>query len=52
MKANRINRTIVPEPKIHWLCAVAKREDGNGFLITAYLTDAIKVGDLIWEKSK
>jgi hypothetical protein len=31
-----------------WVCAVTKRLDGSGFLITAYLTDAIKVGERIW----
>lgn len=34
-----------------WLCAVARREDGSGFLITAYPTDTIKAGDTIWKKS-
>jgi len=32
------------ERKGRWLCAVAKRLNGNGFLITAYPTDAIKEG--------
>lgn len=31
-----------------WVCAVTKRENETGFLITAYLTDAIKEGDKIW----
>ncbi len=31
-----------------WVCAVMKQENGTGFLITAYLTDAIKEGDKIW----
>ena len=31
-----------------WICAVAKRTDGEGFLITAYPTDAIKEGERIW----
>ena len=31
-----------------WVCAVTKQEDETGFLITAYLTDAIKEGDKIW----
>ncbi len=31
-----------------WVCAVAKRLDGDGFLITAYPTDAIKEGVQIW----
>lgn len=35
-----------------WHCAVARREDGTGFLITAYPTDAIKAGETIWTRSK
>jgi hypothetical protein len=31
-----------------WVCAVAKRLDGSGFLVTAYVTDAIKEGEQIW----
>lgn len=31
-----------------WICAVARRLNGDGFLVTAYVTDAIKEGDLIW----
>jgi hypothetical protein len=33
-----------------WICAVAKRLDEEGFLITTYLRDAIKEGELIWSK--
>ncbi|PYQ27089.1 MAG: hypothetical protein DMF56_21240 [Acidobacteria bacterium] len=34
-----------------WICAVAKRvDDRDGFLITAYPTDAIKEGTRIWTK--
>jgi hypothetical protein len=33
-----------------WLCAVAKRLNGEGFLITVYRTDAIKEGTKIWPK--
>lgn len=33
-----------------WVCAVAKRATGPGFLITAYPTDAIKEGAPIWLK--
>ena len=32
------------------LCAVAKRLDGQGFLITAYPCDKVKEGDPIWPK--
>ena len=31
-----------------WLCAVAKRDGDDSFLITAYPTDAIKEGGTIW----
>ena len=31
-----------------WVCAVCRRLNGDGFLITAYPTDAIKEGDRIW----
>jgi len=33
-----------------WVCAVAKRTDAEGFLITAYPTDAVKEGTKIWPK--
>ena len=33
-----------------WVCAVAKRLNGDGFLITAYPTDAIKEGERIWSR--
>jgi hypothetical protein len=33
-----------------WLCAVAKRLNAEGFLITTYPTDAIKEGERIWSK--
>lgn len=35
-----------------WLCAVVRQEDGTGFLITAYPTDAVKAGEEIWTRSK
>ncbi|MGA7951906.1 MAG: hypothetical protein WCA07_00150 [Gloeobacterales cyanobacterium] len=33
-----------------WVCAVTKRVDETGFLITAYRTSAIKEGELLWQK--
>lgn len=33
-----------------WVCAVTKRQNGEGFLITTYRTSAIKEGDLVWHK--
>jgi hypothetical protein len=33
-----------------WACAVARRNDNGGFLITAYPTDAIKEGVRVWPK--
>lgn len=31
-----------------WVCAVTKRLNGEGFLITAYRTSAIKEGVVVW----
>lgn len=33
-----------------WVVAVARRLNGDGFLITAYQTDAIKEGEAIWHR--
>lgn len=33
-----------------WLCAVIKKLNGDGFLITTYPTDAIKEGETVWQK--
>jgi len=33
-----------------WMCAVVKQAADQGFLITAYPTDAIKEGNRIWPK--
>ena len=33
-----------------WTCAVVKRTNAEGFLITAYPTDAIKEGVEIWRR--
>lgn len=36
--------------KKRWVCAVTKRLDTMGFLITAYRTSAIKGGEVRWQK--
>ena len=36
--------------KNRWVCAVARRGTDQGFLITAYPTDAIKEGRQVWPK--
>ena len=33
-----------------WFCAVIKRANGDGFLITTYPTDSIKEGEHIWPR--
>lgn len=33
-----------------WVCAVTKRLDGDGYLVTTYPTDATKEGLRIWHK--
>jgi len=35
-----------------WTCAVTKAEGGRGFLVTAYPTDAIKIGVTVWTRSR
>ena len=39
-----------PTARNRWICAVAKKLNGTGFLITAYVTDSIKKGELVWPK--
>lgn len=39
-----------PERIGRWVCAVTKRLNGEGFLITVYRTDAKKEGEIIWRK--
>jgi hypothetical protein len=34
----------------HLVCAVAKRLNGDGFLITTYLTRVIKEGERVWPR--
>lgn len=36
----------------HWTCAVAKAGGDRGFLVTAYPTDAIKIGVRVWTRSR
>jgi len=38
------------ERKGRWICAVVRKLNGEGFLITAYPTDAIKEGRQVWTK--
>ena len=33
-----------------WLCAIIRKLNGDGFLITTYPTDAIKEGEILWQK--
>jgi hypothetical protein len=39
-----------PERIGRWVCAVARRLNGEGFLITAYPTEAVKEGELAWPR--
>ena len=38
--------------KPRWVCAVVRRDDGVGFLITAYPADVVKAGETIWTRSR
>ncbi len=33
-----------------FICAVVRHLNDEGFLITAYFTEAVKVGEVIWKK--
>ena len=33
-----------------WVVVVARKLNGDGFLITAYQTDSIKEGEMLWHK--
>jgi len=33
-----------------WLCVVVKYGPGDAFVITAYLTDTVKAGEILWPK--
>jgi hypothetical protein len=34
----------------HFICAVVRHFNKEGFLITAYFTKAMKIGEVIWKK--
>ncbi|GJL66973.1 MAG: hypothetical protein NPIRA05_19440 [Nitrospirales bacterium] len=34
-----------------WLCIVVKYETEDAFIVTAYLTDQLKVGEIVWPKN-
>jgi len=34
----------------YFICAVVKHLNGEGFLITAYLAEAIKEGEVVWKR--
>lgn len=36
--------------KDHFLCVVVRHLNGDGYIITAYITDKIKEGELVWKK--
>jgi hypothetical protein len=49
-KDPRVYLFYKPERVGRWVCAVTKRLNGEGFLITAYPTDAVKEGEPIWHR--
>ena len=36
----------------NYLCVVARHENGNGFIVTVYITNKIKEGKQIWQKQE
>jgi len=58
MNAEQIRRSR-SDPKVYlyykrrgrrYLCVVAKHRNGDGFVITSYLTDNIKEGEVVWTR--
>jgi hypothetical protein len=39
-----------PECVGKWLCVVVKYLPDDAFVITAYLTDTVKAGEIVWPK--
>jgi hypothetical protein len=54
IRLSRSDSTVYPFYRAkgagRWVCAVSKRQDEEGFLITAYPTDVIKEGTKIWPR--
>jgi hypothetical protein len=60
LRAPQEIRVSQSDPSVHlfyrlelpgrWLCVVAKRLNGEGFLITTYPTDAVKEGRRLWPR--
>ena len=40
------------EYRKNYLCVVVRHENGNGFIITVYITNKIKEGKQIWQKQE
>jgi hypothetical protein len=59
-KANQVRRSkSAPDVYLYYKktgkryqCVVVKHLNGDGFVITAYVTDNIKEGEMIWTRSK
>ncbi|MCF7811064.1 DUF4258 domain-containing protein [bacterium] len=54
VRKSRIDHSVIlfyrQVKRKRWICAVIKSLNGKGFLVTAFLTDAIKEGELLWTK--
>jgi hypothetical protein len=53
VRRSRINSSVYlyyKKEREYYICAVVKHLNDEGFLVTAYLTKAIKIGEVIWKK--
>jgi len=53
VRRSRINGSVYlyyRRKRDHYICAVAKHLNDEGFLITAYFTEAVRIGQVIWKK--
>jgi len=46
----KIKQPHYKKEREHYICAVVKHLDDEGFLITAYFTKAVKIGEVVWKR--
>ena len=53
VRRSRINSAVYlyyRKAREHYTCAVVRHLNDEGFLVTAYLTKTMKIGEVIWKK--
>lgn len=53
VRRSRINSSVYlyyKKERGNYICVVVKHLNDEGFLVTAYLTKAMKIGEVIWKR--